>query len=321
MRSIGWEQSMKLIWSILLSLALPGIAHSQADSSPKTCSPVTGQHSSAGDAARDIWDTGFVQKRPAAPHAAANQHSTIRYLPEKAAAAPKLGAATDAVIGLTLWRLRKPTSRDDEGSRLLIPDYNDSGDSVALVPERIDFNHHLHENDRIRLSIEAPYKGYLYVIDRESYRDGTTGDPVLLFPIREINQGNNETAPGRVIDIPSEHGRMRALRISRGSEQTAGEDILLLVTGKPLPEITLTDGPQKLDPKLVENWDKLWSRAAQGFNLAAGQNKTWTGAERQAGEKPGAILNQGDPLPQTIMSTVPQGEALPVLIHLPLVIE
>ena len=74
--------------------------------------------------------------------------------------------------------------------------------------QRIDpDNTPLRDGDRMRLSIEAPWDGYLYVLNREQYADGSTSDPYLIFPaagsglaktIRwPLGKGNRDSGPDR----------------------------------------------------------------------------------------------------------------------------
>ena len=51
------------------------------------------------------------------------------------------------------------------------------------------------------MSIESPRSGFLYVIDREQYADGSTSDPYLIFPTQKIHAGNNAVSPGKVIEL------------------------------------------------------------------------------------------------------------------------
>jgi hypothetical protein len=44
------------------------------------------------------------------------------------------------------------------------------------TPQRIEADTPLKVGERVRLSIESPRTGYLYVIDREQYADGSYGE-------------------------------------------------------------------------------------------------------------------------------------------------
>ena len=58
----------------------------------------------------------------------------------------------------------------------------------------------------MRVAIELPQEGFLYVVDRERYRDGTSGDPYLIFPVQNLNHGDNKGEPGPA-DRNSQPGR------------------------------------------------------------------------------------------------------------------
>ena len=51
---------------------------------------------------------------------------------------------------------------------------------------------------RVRLSIESARTGYLYVINRELYADGSTGEPYLIFPTTRLHRGDNKVTIGRI---------------------------------------------------------------------------------------------------------------------------
>src|SRR5437867_180490 len=83
---------------------------------------------------------------------------------------------------------------------------DDDGSEVEWTPERIEEDTPLNPGDKVRLSIESLSRaGYLYVIDRAQYADGTLGEPLLIFPtLRTSNK--NRVKPGRLIYIPSVKG-------------------------------------------------------------------------------------------------------------------
>jgi hypothetical protein len=57
--------------------------------------------------------------------------------------------------------------------------------------------------DLVRLTVESPHEGYLYVIDRETYGDGSLGEPMLIFLTARTRDRANRVSAGRLIDIPS----------------------------------------------------------------------------------------------------------------------
>src|SRR6266446_6051279 len=72
-------------------------------------------------------------------------------------------------VGVTVWRLR-PSRSSDEGARVLV---QEGLKQAEWTPERIEADTPLKIGDRVRLSIESPRPGFLYIIDREQYADGS----------------------------------------------------------------------------------------------------------------------------------------------------
>lgn len=294
----------------------------RAQSQPSSPPPEVKSTDQSLDEGREIWDTGFIKKRPAPSHPRHPQ-GPIHYMPDTHNHdSPPHGEPSQAALGLTIWRLRPQIAGDREGARLLVQDGGKSGDLLDLIPERMDSSTPLQDGERIRLSVEVPRSGYLYVIDLERYRDGTTGDPFLIFPTLSMNRGKNEVQPGMVIEIPPQNASVRCLRVTRSSDHQIGEDLTLLVTPQPLTDVVPTDGAQRLDPARVAGWDRDWSINDHALNLEGGAHTVWSEAEQRAGASMGsALLTQGDPPPQTILAVPVQSVSRPLLVHLTLNIE
>lgn len=86
---------------------------------------------------------------------------------------PTTKVATVAQLGITIWRLR-PVGANDSGARMLVREKRKSSE---WVPERVETDTVFREGDHVRLSIESPRPGYLYVVDRDLFSDGTMGGP------------------------------------------------------------------------------------------------------------------------------------------------
>ena len=164
--------------------------------------PAAAQQSSSEDRTRQLWNTAFRAKRPATPRPSSAPAST----PAPAATAaeptttlastpPRLDAEDpgDSLVGITVWRLRPSLPEDDKDVRISALDGGEE-----LTPERIEAETPLREGEKVRISIEAALSGYLYVIDREQYADGSFGTPYLIFPhpphARRQQRGGGRTA-------------------------------------------------------------------------------------------------------------------------------
>src|SRR5215216_1467237 len=142
---------------------------------------------------RKLWDTAFsgstkktVNRRRAYRNATPN--------------VPVNNVAPETVVGMTLWRLRPP-GRSDSGERLIVHDDNAA---TEWLPERISATTRLGQGDRLRISVEAVRAGYVYIIDREQYADGTLGDSYLIFPTTRTGGGDNQVGIGRLLDVPAQ---------------------------------------------------------------------------------------------------------------------
>ena len=138
------------------------------------------------DQSRQIVAEEFVSKRPAGARKTA---AKARYKPAKGSKAVVGG---EARLGLTIWRLRPATGQPD-GARLLV---QEGGAESAWVAERVDADTPLDVGDRVRLSFESARAGFLYVIDREQYADGTASEPYLIFPTSRTRGGDNRVEAG-----------------------------------------------------------------------------------------------------------------------------
>ena len=73
--------------------------------------------------------------------------------------------AANEQLGVTLWRLR-PEQAGDTGARLLTMK-GSSNDTPKMIAERVGLNTIFKMGEKVRISVEAPRSGYLYIIDRE----------------------------------------------------------------------------------------------------------------------------------------------------------
>src|SRR5262249_996433 len=133
------------------------------------------------------------------------------------------------MLGITIWRLRPSGASDAQESRLLIQE-DDKPGATEWTPERVEAETTFSAGEPVRLSIEPPRNGYLYVIDREQYDDGTTSDPYLIFPTQRIRGGDNAVSSGKVIELPERS----AFRLKPMRPEYKGELLTLLVTAEPI---------------------------------------------------------------------------------------
>jgi hypothetical protein len=199
-------------------------------------------------------------------------------------------------VGVTFWRLR-PANPQDQGARLLV---QQDANTAAWIPERISSTTSLRAGDRVRLTLESPEAGYLYVIDRERYAGGERGAPYLIFPTSRTRAGDNQVAAGKLIDIPGQEDQPNFFTMTRSRQDQVEEEITVLLTPAPLEGLEIGAKALAITNDQVASWEKQWARKTETFELTGGTGKTWTTAEQQAAAGAARLLTQEDPAPQTV---------------------
>jgi hypothetical protein len=247
------------------------------------------------EGSRAITPEEFVKARPAKSKTAARR-PVYRNATGKSATKPADKPDDFMQLGLTIWRLRLAAAKE-AGTRIIV---QGESQTTEWMPERVEANTPLRIGERIRFSFESPQTGYLYVIDREQYANGTMGDPYLVFPTTRTRNGDNQVTAGRLIEIPAQDDRPNFFTLQQSRLDQTGEYLTVIVSNQPLAELTITDKALKLPIEQVEKWEKEWGAQAERFEMVGGKGKTWTKAEQAAGADATRSLSQEDPSPQTI---------------------
>lgn len=206
-------------------------------------------------------------------------------------------------LGITLWRLR-PSKQNDSGARLLVMESSQTGE---WTPERIEADTPLKVGERVRISVESPRAGYLYVVDREQYADGSLGDAYLIFPTTRTRNGDNKVRPGKLIDIPAQEDTPNYFTLvpSPSRSDQVAEVLSFIVTSKPLESLPITDKPLKVSKSDIAKWEKIWSSEVERFEMNGGAGRAWTNEEKAAGATSSSrLLTQEEPAPQTVYRIV-----------------
>ena len=158
--------------------------------------------------------------------------------------------------------------------------------------------------------------GYLYVINRVQYADGTYSEPRLIFPTRRTYGGDNRVLPGKVVILPDPQ---RLWEISRNaSREQAFETYLIIVSSETLRDSkgvalhadNLPERPITLDQRMVASWVKRWGGGALRAELDSASSKYLTQREQAASgnmlanerdtREQASDLTQADLPPQTV---------------------
>jgi hypothetical protein len=182
------------------------------------------------------------------------------------------------------------------------------------LPQRISANTRLVQGDRIRISIEAARTGYLYVIDREEYADGSLGDPYLIFPTTRLLAGNNQVTVGKLIEIPAQDDSPPYLTIRRKRPDHVAEVMSVIVSPTPLMNVHITDAAYKLSNALVATWEASWSAQMGFLEMDKGVGQAWTKEEKDAGAANTRALTATSPAPQLLFYRAGAKPAEPVMV-------
>ena len=254
----------------------------------------------AEDEPRRIWAEAFiknektdpVKKAETPPVRKKQKASKTIQKPEYKITTPEVvteNVSQETVVGITIWRLR-PSKEGETG--ILIG-------NERLSAERVEGDRMLARGDRVRIAIEAARDGYLYVMNREQYKDGSMGDPYLIFPTSRITSGNNRTTLGRMIVIPAEQDQPPYFTLAPGRADQVAEILSVFITSEPLNEMKISDQPVQISSEQIASWEKLWGKTVGRLELEGGVGSTLTSAEQQAGEG-SRLLKHTDPAPQSI---------------------
>ncbi|HEX3253956.1 MAG TPA: hypothetical protein VHS05_31265 [Pyrinomonadaceae bacterium] len=239
------------------------------------------------EATRKLWDTAFI-----APSTARKGTTRRRAYRIATPNVPVNNVAPETVVGVTLWRLR-PANRSDSGERLIVHD----NDAVSeWLPERISATTRLVQGDKLRISVETVRAGYLYVIDREQYADGTLGEPYLIFPTTRTSGGNNQVAIGRLLEIPAQDDSPPFFTMKKSRPDHVAEVLSVIVAPTPLEEVQISDKALKLTDAQVASWEKAWGTSVGHLEMST-TGQAWTREEKDATTR---ALTASAPAPQLL---------------------
>src|SRR5215213_9690262 len=237
------------------------------------------------DMTRKLWDTAFTgstKKTTSRRRAYRNATPNV----------PVNNVAPETVVGVTLWRLRRAT-RNDSGERIIVHDANAA---TEWLPERISSTTRLDQGDRLRISVEAVRAGYVYIIDREQYADGTLGEPYLIFPTTRTGAGDNEVAIGRLLDIPYQDDSPPFFTMKKSRADHVAEVLSVIVAPSRLEGVTITDKALKLTDEQVASWEKAWGSSVGRMEMST-IGQSWTKEEKDARTR---ALTTSAPPPQLV---------------------
>lgn len=255
----------------------------------------------------------FIKNRPSDPGPRKPaKRATYKSSQVVTAAGPPAGKVF-AQVGVTIWRFRPATGADK--TKELVEEEDAQPTQWSL--ERIADGTLLAPGQKVRLGIESLSRdGYLYVIDREQYADGSFGAARLIFPTKRTPEGANIVKAGRIVYIPAAPRYFR-IKPSQTSKTHVAEMLTILVSSQPLVDIAqLASTPITIEPLQLASWEKQWAGTPTKFEMEGGAGQTMSEKEQVAGLN-NSELTRSEPVPQTIYRLAIKPEDT-VLIAVPL---
>jgi hypothetical protein len=215
-------------------------------------------------------------------------------------------------IGVTIWRL-SPNQCPIQDCPLPRASA-DSSKGLIDTATRVEDNVPLNNGERVRLGLESLSRnGYVYIIDREQFADGSLGEGFLIFPTRKINSAKNWALPGLQIHLPRADGCFCVK--SRNTQKVLVADVLTVILS-PTPLLTAEEIGADAIPvpvSLISFLGRADKEKTFRALLQGGSGLAQTAQEQSAGAKglfdTEPVLTQNDLPPQTFyQSLVPIGK-------------
>jgi len=200
-------------------------------------------------------------------------------------------------LGVTFWRLR-PITPDDGGAPLFPVWLADKTENWTAG--RVASTTQFKKDDRVRFSIESSRSGFLYIVNREFYADGKSGEAKIIFPTLRTRGGDNRVSAGSLIEIPAATDSVPYFTIKPHRADYAGEELVVLILPNELPNFTTVLRAQPVSPEVLAKWFDDWESLIDIYDAADGEGTAYTKTEAQAANTTSRDLTQEEPLPQTI---------------------
>ncbi len=252
---------------------------------------------------KNVQDGKLKNTKPENPANPKNNLLTnVRFTKDEFAKAKKLG--------ITLWKFDKrkldnviPGGQTTDTRSITHP----IDDSVVV---RVNQNTVFRVGDKIRLSVESPTSGYLYVANCEIYEDGSYGTPMVVFPTKRTRGGINFLSVGNPIELPSINDKPNYFLFteSKSEKKVVAEALVFVVTKSPITDFEVPTDNTELAKTRLELWEKKWTGRTEIWEIDSKENREYTQAEYESGneilrvgeESKGRSLKSYEPEPQTL---------------------
>lgn len=204
---------------------------------------------------------------------------------------------TDEELGVTFWRLRPLKKNEEDDAPTFKVNTGDGSDDWTA--ERVRSITKFKPGNLVRFTIESLRSGYIYIINREFYDDGSSGEAELIYPemIGRTRRDIRVNA-GSLVEIPSTADDMPYFRIKPKREDYAGEEVIVIISPAKITGFIFGTGRPTISSNTLEKWFNDWASVTDVYDASDGEGVAYTRTEAEAVRT--RSLTQEEPLPQTI---------------------
>ncbi|GEM_PF-1791323 len=210
-------------------------------------------------------------------------------------------------VGVTLWLLSESLKTDDkevqEKTRIAVrKNGREIEKEVVLTPRRASSGTLFEDGNIMRFSLETPFEGYVYIVNREKYGDHDYSEPYLIFPSKQDVGKSDKGSPDKTLFIPNDSGYFELKKLAENQKPKQAEVFHVIISKTPIQELPPleTDEPRKIDSALFEKWRTQWNTGTTEFEQKFGKGVSIKKAEKEASVAKRGRLKETDPLPQTV---------------------
>lgn len=223
-------------------------------------------------------------------------------------------------LGITFWKIRPLISGEKEDEDIAIFPVRVENKTEKWTAERVSSKTVFKKGDRVRFTIEPSRTGYIYIVNRELYADGTNGQTSMIFPTLRSRGGDNRVQAGSLIEIPSSDSSVPYFNIKPTREDYIGEELIALILRDQLPNFEVGLRPKPFSSEIVDQWFADWEKTVDIYDAEDGEGLAYSTTESSAANVPTRTLTQEEPLPQTIYKVMLK-EGDPLLVAFKLNVE
>jgi hypothetical protein len=211
---------------------------------------------------------------------------------------PQIAApVNEEELGITFWRLRPLKKSEEEDAPTF--EVNTGDGKEDWTAERVRSTTKFKPGDRVRFTVESLRSGFLYIINREVFIDGSTGEADLIYPEMSGRvRRDNRVSAGRLVEIPSTSEEMPYFRIAPSRNDYAGEEVIVIISPTKITGFNVGGEKQSVSRDTLQKWFNDWASVTDVYDASDGEGVAYTRTEAEAVNT--RSLTQEEPLPQTI---------------------